>query len=526
VQRIQNATSGMGAVFYVTAAIALAFVVWGVFFTENLAAVAGTLMGYFVADLGWLYLVMTTFFLAFVVYLAFSRYGKIRLGKEGEEPEFGRFAWFAMLFQAGMGIGLIFWAVSEPTTHFADPPHGGAVAGTTGAAQLAMQYSFFHWSLHPWGVYAVVGLAMAYVNFRRDRPHLVSSVFYPLLGDRVNGPIGKAIDIVAVVATLFGVAVSLGLGTVQIGAGFDETFGIPNAIGLQLIIIAVTAAGYMISASTPVSKGVNYLSQASIYVAAVLLIFFLVTGPTVTQINAYTQGIGDYLGNLIPMSFTMNSFDADIAFLSKFTIFHFATWIAWAPFVGAFIARISRGRTIREFALGVLIAPTLVSCLWFAVFGGAAIDLDQSLGGAISAAASSDPAVGLFVFLQYYPLPVVTSLVTIFLLWIFFVAGADAGTIVLGSMSTGGVNDPSTTVKLAWGVAMAAFAAILLVAGQGGIEAVQQASVLSTAPFGIIMLFMCWALYKSLKADARQVGLEEGEPQREPVGQQASNPGE
>jgi glycine betaine transporter len=223
----------------------------------------------------------------------------------------------------------------------------------------------------------------------------------------------------------------------------------------------------------------------------------------------------------------MNAFDADTEFLGKFTIFHFATWIAWAPFVGAFIARISRGRTIREFALGVLIAPTLVSCLWFAVFGGAAIELDQSLGGTISAAASSDPAVGLFVFLQEYPLPIITSLVTIFLLWIFFVAGADAGTIVLGSMSTGGVNDPSTTVKLAWGVAMAAFAAILLVAGGGGIEAVQQASVLSTAPFGIIMLFMCWALYKSLKADARQVGLqEEGEPEKEPAGQRASNPSE
>ena len=427
-----------------------------------------------------------------------------------------------------MGIGLIFWAVSEPVTHFADPLHGGAAAGTTGAAQLATQYSFFHWLLHPWGIYAVVGLVMAYVNFRQDRPHLVSSVFYPLLGDRVNGPIGKVIDIIAVVATLFGVAVSLGLGTLQIGAGFEETFGIPNGIGLQLAIIGVTAAAYMISAFTPISKGVNYLSQASIYVAGVLLVFFLVTGPTITQINAFTQGIGDYLGEIVPMSFRLNSFDQDTAFMGKFTMFHFATWIAWAPFVGAFIARISRGRTIREFVLGVLIAPSLVSGFWFAVFGGAAIDLDQSLGGTISSAASSDPAVGLFVFLQEYPLAVVTSLATIFLLWIFFVAGADAGTIVLGSMS-GGVNDPSATIKLLWGAVMAAFAAVLLMAGGGGIEAVQQASVLTVAPFAIIMVFMCWALYKSLKADARQVGLEEGEPQeeeaegpaeKEPAGQQ------
>ncbi len=324
---------------------------------------------------------------------------------------------------------------------------------------------------------------------------------------------------------MFGVAVSLGLGTLQIGAGFDQTFGIPNGIGLQLIIIAVTAAGYMISASTPIEKGVNRLSQASIYVAAVVLLFFLIVGPTVTQINAFTQGTGDYMGDLIPMSFRLNAFGEDTPWLGEWTIFFFATWIAWAPYVGAFIARISRGRTIREFILGVLIAPSLVSFLWFAIFGAAAIDLDQTLGGTISSAATSDPAVGLFVFLQENPFPIVMSLVMIFLLWIFFVAGADAGTIVLGSMSTGGVLNPSTTIKLAWGVAMAAFAAVLLIAG--GLDALQQASVIATAPFGIIMLFMCWSLYKSLRADAREVGLrEEGEPQREPVAMPASKPSE
>ncbi len=369
---------------------------------------------------------------------------------------------------------------------------------------------------------------MAYVNFRQDRPGLVSAVFYPILGERVNGPIGKAIDIFAILATLFGVAISLGLGTLQIGAGFEQTFDIANVFGLQLVIIAVTAAGYMISASTPISKGVNYLSQASIYVAGAMLLFFLAVGPTVTQINAFTQGMGDYLGGLIPTSLRLNSFDQDTGFLGEFTIFFFATWIAWAPYVGAFIARISRGRTIREFVLGALVAPSLVSFLWFGVFGGAAIDRDESSGGSISAAAGSDPAAGLFVFLQQYPLPIIMSLVAIFLLWIFFVAGADAGTIVLGSMSAGGARNPSARNKLAWGAVMAAFAAVLLYIG--GLDALQQAAVLAVAPFGIIMLFMCWSLYKSLKADAREQGLEEPQGPAEdhagePAGRSVSNPG-
>lgn len=520
-----------GAVFWVTFIVSLAFVAWGVFFKENLTSVSGTLFGYLIRDFSWLYLVISTFFLGFVIFLAVSRYGGIRLGKEGEEPEFGLFSWFAMMFQAGMGIGLIFWGVSEPVMHYADPPFGLAQPDTAGAAQLAVQYSFFHWALHPWAIYAVVGLAMAYVNFRQDRPALISSVFYPLLGERVNGPIGKAIDIFAIFATLFGVAISLGLGTLQIGAGFDQTFGIPNGFGLQLIIIAVTAVGYMISASTPINKGVNYLSQASVYVAGALLLFIFVLGPTVTQINAFTQGTGDYLGELIPMSFRLNAFAEDTAFLGEFTVFFFATWIAWAPFVGAFIARISRGRTIREFVLGALIAPSVVSFVWFGVFGGAAIDLDESTGGAISSVASSEPAAGLFVFLQEYPLPVFMSLVAIFLLWIFFVAGADAGTIVLGSMSAGGVDNPSAKNKLAWGAAMAAFAAVLLYIG--GLDALQQAAVLAVAPFGIIMLFMCWSLYKSLRADAREQDRQREEPQKEPpdraaekepAGQSASNP--
>jgi glycine betaine transporter len=374
-------------------------------------------------------------------------------------------------------------------------------------------------------VFAVTGLAVAYFSFRKDAKGVISPIFYPILGERVNGPIGKAIDILAIFVTLVGIAVSLGLGGLQIGAGFEQSLGFSNVLSLQLIIIAVTAVAYMLSAATPLEKGVKWLSNISMIVGALLAIYFLVVGPTILIINAFVQGVGDYLGALIPMSFTMGAFSQDTEFLSKFTAFYWGWWIAWAPFVGIFAARISRGRTIREFVVGILVVPSLICMVWFAIAGASGIELDQTLGGTLSAAAISDPAAGFFVFLQYYPLPILTSLVTLFLLWIFFVAGADAGTIVMGSMSVGGDLDPNRFVRLVWGAVIGLLAAVLLLSG--GIESVQQAAVVFGLPFGIIMLFMCWALYKSLKADARQIGLqEEGEPQKEPAGQRASNPSE
>jgi len=322
-------------------------------------------------------------------------------------------------------------------------------------------------------------------------------VFRPLLGDRVDGPVGKAIDVISIIATLFGVAVSLGLGTLQINAGLGEVFGIPSGIPLQMLIITVTAVGYMLSASTPIEKGVNMLSQASIVLAVVLLAYFVVVGPTVLQANAGTQAIGDYLTGLVPMSLEMRAFDPT-PWLGEWTIFFWATWIAWAPYVGAFIARISRGRTIREFLLGVLIAPSLFTLLWFTVFGPTAIDVDRQVGGAISKAAEQDAAVALFTFLGEFPLFSVTAVLALVLIWIFFVAGADAGTIVLGSMS-GGVLEPSRLIKLTWGAVMAALAAILLVAG--GLDALQNGAILAATPFAAIMLAMCWSLHKAMSED-------------------------
>ena len=499
-QSRQRDTSEVGIVFWVSAAFALAFILWGVIAPENFGAVTQAIFDWIVTNLGWFYLLAGNFFLAFVVILALSRYGKMRLGKEGERPEFGRFAWFAMMFQAGMGPALIFWGVAEPLAHYSDPPFGLARPGTAEAAQVGMQYTYFHWAFHPWAMYAVVGLAVGYFSFRRDEPGLISPVFRPLIGDRVDGAWGKTIDVMAVLAVLFGVAVALGSAGLQLTAGLGETFGTPTGIVSQLLVIGVTTVAFMISASTAVEKGVNYLSQISMYVAAVLLIFFLAIGPTATQLTALTQGVGDYVGDLIPMSMRMESFDVDSAWLGSWTVFYWSWWIAWCPYVGLFIARISRGRTIREFVLGAVAGPSVVTFVWVAVFGATAVHLDRTQGGGIAERVVSDPASGMFVFLQQFPLALPMSILTLVVLWIFFVAGADAGTIVLGSMSTGGPQEPVRWIKLAWGLAMAAIAGILLVAG--GLGALQSASVLTGLPFAFIMVAICVALFKHLSDEA------------------------
>lgn len=500
-REIERDRSEVGVVFWVSAAFALGFIAWGVIAPGNFGAITQTIFDWVVSNLGWFYLLAGNFFLAFVVILALSRYGKLRLGKEGERPEFSRFAWFAMLFQAGMGPSLIFWGVAEPLAHYSAPPFGLARPGTVEAAQVGIQYTYFHWAFHPWAMYAVVGLAVGYFSFRRDEPGLISPVFRPLIGDRVDGPVGKTIDVMAVLAVLFGVAVSLGSAGLQLTAGLGQTFGTPTGIVAQLLVIGITTVAFMISASTAVEKGVNYLSQISMYVAGVLLVFFLVIGPTATQLGALTQGVGDYVGNLIPMSMRVNSFNQDNAWLGSWTVFYWSWWIAWCPYVGLFIARISRGRTIREFVLGTVLGPSVVTFVWVAVFGGSAVYLDRTQGGGIAERVVSDPAAGMFVFLDQFPLALPMSILTLVVLWIFFVAGADAGTIVLGSMSTGGPKEPKRWIKLLWGAAMALIAGILLVAG--GLGALQSASVLTGVPFAFIMVLMCVAFYMHLRSEAR-----------------------
>ena len=500
----------LGSVFWVTVAISAAFCLWGVFALDSFSSVLAAVVGWITSSLGWVYMLITTFFLVFVIYLAFSRYGKIKLGQPGDEPEFGNFAWFAMLFQAGMGIGLVFWGVAEPVWHYGDPPMGLAEASTPGAANLALQTAFFHWTLHPWAMYATIGLTVAYFSYRRGQANLqISTVFRPLIGDRVDGPLGTTIDVIAILATLFGVAVSLGLGTLQIASGLNSVFGIPSTVVVLLIIIAVTRVAYMLSASTPLDKGINFLSQASMYLAFLLLVYFLIIGPTLLQLNSFTQEIGVYLANIVPQSLRLSAFDPkQQEWLGSWTIFFWATWIAWGPYVGAFIARISRGRTIREFIVGVLIGPSLFSMIWFCVFGTAGIKLDQQTNGKFSETLYNDgAAVALFQFLDAYPLALLTSILALFLIFIFFVAGADAGCVVLGSMSAGGVLNPKVGIKLTWGVIMAVIAAVLLVAGGGGTDALDgltNGAILAATPFGVLMVPMCYGLLKTLQSDRRE----------------------
>jgi glycine betaine transporter len=505
-----DAQQRVGAVFWVTIAITLAFVLWGVLSLQSFTDVLGAVVGFITRNLGWAYMLITSFFLVFIIFLACSRYGKIKLGGPDDKPEFSNFAWFAMLFQAGMGIGLVFWGVAEPVWHYGDPPLGLAAPRTPAAADLAMSTAFFHWTLHPWAMYATIGIAVGYFSYRKGMTNLqISMVFRPLIGDRVNGPLGKTIDVIAILATLFGVAVSLGLGTLQIAAGLNAVFGIPSAIPVLLVIIAVTAVAYMLSASTPLEKGINFLSQTSMYVAFLLLAYFFVVGPTVLQLNAFTQDLGVYLINLIPQSLRLAAFDPQQQeWLGSWTIFFWATWIAWGPYVGAFIARISRGRTIREFIVGVLIGPSLFSMIWFSVFGAAGIQHDNATNGTFSQTLYNDgAAVALFQFLDSYPGALFTSILALFLIFIFFVAGADAGTVVLGSMSTGGVLNPRVAIKLTWGVIMALIAAVLLVAGGGGSDALNgltNGAILAATPFGLLMIPMCYGLYRTLAADRRE----------------------
>ena len=516
-QDTQGDRHEVGVVFWVSAAVALAFILWGAIAPTSFGTVTQAVFDWVVSNLGWFYLLAGNFFLLFVVILALSRYGKFRLGKEGEPAEFGTFAWFAMLFQAGMGPSLIFWGVAEPLSHYSAPPFGMAQAETAEAAQVGIQYTYFHWALHPWAMYAVVGLTVGYFSFRRDEPGLMSPVFRPLLGDRVDGPWGKTIDVMSVLAVLFGVAVSLGQAGLLLTAGLGETFGTSTGIAMQLIVIVVTTVAFMISASTAINKGINYLSQISMYLAGVLLVFFLVMGPTATQLGALTQGLGDYVGGVVPMSMRMDSFAPNNSWLGSWTVFYWSWWIAWCPYVGLFIARISRGRTIRQFVAGTVIGPSVVTFVWVAVFGGSALHLAETQGPGIAETVTADPASGMFVFINQFPLALPMSILTLAVLWIFFVAGADAGAVVLGGLSTGGPQEPRRWIKLAWGAAMAAIAGILLVAG--GLGALQSASVLFGAPFALIMVLMCLAFYLHLRSEARdrdRRGIEDAPPAPQP----------
>jgi glycine betaine transporter len=511
-------------VFWVAAILSVVFVAWGVFFADSLARVFdAVLFDFLIPNFGWVFILSSFGFLAFSVYLAASRYGRIRLGGDDERPEFSTVSWVAMMFSAGMGIGLMFYGVAEPMSHMGTPPFGLAEPNTKGAAQVAMEYSYFHWALHPWAIYAIVGLALAYFCFRKGMPNLISTAFYPLLGDRVYGPAGKTIDILAIFATLFGSATSLGLGALQINQGLNVLFGVggKNSVGMAIVVIAVLTLCFILSAISGVHRGIQWLANTNMVLAVFLLLFLFVLGPTVFILDTFVQSIGGYLANIIPMSFRTASY-GDSAFVSGWTVFYWAWWISWAPFVGTFIARISRGRTIREFVVGVILVPSVVSFVWFAILGGTAIDLQLSGAADIAGpvAAGNQPGA-LFLTLEQFPLFWLTALIVVILVALFFISGADAASVVMGMLSSRGNLHPQAWNIIMWGAFTGAAAAICLLAGaiQGSVSAaitaLQSVAIASAAPFVLVLIGLCFSIMRALREE-RVPGVTPGREAPEP----------
>ncbi|MCX5071835.1 BCCT family transporter [Streptomyces sp. NBC_00513] len=500
-------------VFGVTAVLTLAFVLWGALATDSLESVSSSLLKGLIHNGGWAFMLAATGFVVFALWLAISRYGRIRLGRESEAPEFRTVSWVAMMFSAGMGIGLMFYGVSEPLAHYGTPPPGTHPADSAERMQTAMATTLFHWTLHPWAIYAVVGLAIAYSTFRRGRRQTISAVFEPLIGSRhAHGAAGRVIDIIAIFATLFGSAASLGLGALQIGSGFRE-LGWMSTVSTALLvaIIAVLTVAFVASAVSGVERGIQWLSNINMVLALVLATFVFIAGPTIIVLDLLPTSLGAYLGDLPQLiGRTEATGGGDVAgWLGSWTVFYWAWWISWTPFVGMFIARISRGRTIRQFIGGVILVPSTVSLLWFAVFGGTAMKLQES--GRLGK--ETTPEGQLFGLLQQFPVPTLMSLLVMVLVGIFFVSGADAASIVMGTLSQKGTFEPARLVVVFWGVVTGAVAAIMLLIGNGegdALAGLQNLTILVAAPFTVVMIGMCVALMRDLRRDPLIVRGERG----------------
>ncbi|RBW70014.1 glycine betaine uptake BCCT transporter [Bacillus taeanensis] len=484
-------------VFVISVILALIFILWGVLTPTGMAETTSAVQSFLQAKFGWFYLISATTFLIFSIYLIFSRFGKIRLGKDTDEPEYNTVTWFAMLFSAGMGIGLVFWGVAEPIYHFHTPPAGEGE--TVESARLALRYSFFHWGLHPWAIYSVIALALAYFKFRKGAPQVVSEVLRPIFGDKVEGSLGRAVNVIVVIATIFGVATSLGFGATQISGGLSYLTDIENNFTTQLIIIGIVTVLYMLSAQTGLERGIKYLSNLNIALALLLMFFLLFAGPTNFIMDVFTSTLGSYIQNLPSMSLKLSPFEQS-SWIQSWTIFYWAWWIAWAPFVGTFIARVSKGRTVREFVLGVLLVPTIFGALWFSVFGGTAVSLEMFENFGLSQImADQGVEVALFAVLSEFPFGTVMSILAIFLISTFFITSADSATFVLGMQTTNGSLNPPNSVKFTWGIIQSASAVVLL--WSGGLGALQTASIIAAFPFTIIMLLMVVSLTKAFQKE-------------------------
>lgn len=445
------------------------------------------------------YVALVGFFLVFVIWLGMGRYKNVRLGPDDEPPEFATLPWIAMLFAAGTGVGLLFWSIAEPITHFGGNPFSEE-AGTPAAAIKSLSLSFFHWGLNGWAIFSVVGLSLAYFSFRRGLPLTIRSALYPLIGDRINGPIGHAVDIFAVVATVFGIATTLGLGASQMNTGLDWLFGIGVTPTTQLVIIAVVTVIATGSVVTGVHRGVRRLSEFNLGLSMILLLVFLVAGPTVVLCAMLVQSTGDYLDSLLAMSF-WTGVSTDYQWQFDWTVFYWGWWISWAPFVGMFIARVSKGRTIREFVFGVLLVPSLITFVWIALLGGTALNMELTGTGSILEAVREDVAAALYQTIGSLPMPseviALTGSVATLLIAVYFITSADSGTLVITTIMAHGDPEPPRRQRVLWGLGVGALTAVLLVAG--GIQVLQDAVITAGLPFSAVMLAMVVGMLRALR---------------------------
>ncbi|SEC57097.1 choline/carnitine/betaine transport [Nocardioides exalbidus] len=487
-------------VFWGSALLIGVFVAWGLFAPTSLGSVMTSALGWVIGNFGWVFVLIAFAVLVLCIFLALHPWGRLRLGPDDSRPEFGTFSWISMMFAAGLGAGLLFYGITEPVSHWTSPPHGLADPESEAAALVALRYTYFHWGFNGWAMYAVMGGAMAYFSFRKGLPILVSSTFTPVLGpDANNRPIGRLIDALAIVATLFGTATALGLNGLQLNSGLNYLLDVPKSNAVAVAIIVVVTLLFVISATSGVEKGINFLANLGSFATIGLFLFFLVVGgSTVLVISQGIESIGNYVIQVLPMS--LQTGVGDEQWMAGWTLFYWAWWVSWAPFVGMFVARISRGRTIREFIIGVVAAPTGFGFLWFAIVGGTGIELQRS-GKADIVGSLATPELSLFTALDVLPIPAISAGLCIVLIALFFISGADAASVVMATMASRGSITPSKFVTIVLGLLMGGIACAMLLVG--GLTALQQAAVLGSVPFTFVLVGVAWCWVKALREETR-----------------------
>ncbi|WP_092223297.1 BCCT family transporter [Desulforhopalus singaporensis] len=489
--------------FWSTLVLVAGITLWGIYGEESFSKAMSSAQSWISVKFGWSFMLSVSLFILFLGYMAFSKYGDIPLGQDGELPEFSYSSWIAMLFSCGIGIGFIFWGVAEPLYHYMSPPYLAAKA-TPGAAPVALQVSLLHWGIHGWACYAVAGLAIAYTTYRLKLPLSIANSLYGVLGDKAQGFWGKLVDFLAAFATIAGIATSLGMGLMSIRFGIKHVFHVELGTTGLVVVTLILVCGYTISAVSGLNRGIKILSNINMVLAFLVLMFFLLAGPTVFLLNLMVDSVGEYFQNFIFMSFWTDPMAqvSEGKWLGWWTVFYWCWWIAWGPFVGGFVARISRGRTIREFIFGVVFVPLVITIIWFNVVGGTALNAEITGTLEMYKAISADAGSGIFTLLTQYPLGSLVSVVVFFNLIIFLITSADSAAFFVGMIISGGELEPSTPIKLIFGGLIGSITAVLLITG--GLKALQTASIVAALPFMFVMIFMMISVYVLLKKENKK----------------------